>query len=576
MLSAIKDIGDFAAEETITSDRQKGAKIISIVLNLTKLSFGIELEDFDIKKLALYLFKPGASKGNAPAPFSPLNRTAAEKTYRKIEKWLNNCNKTKGIRDTDKAFLDNVEKLLDDSRAQIVEALKSKVHDLPKRRGESLYLTLKFEAAKEYLGEYDVFTTCSKELTEAKFKMSAGENQVCSVCGLTKAEVSGKTGVYKFYTIDKPGFIAGGLKEDIAWRNFPVCEECKTALERGKAFVEAKLSFRFHGLNYYLIPRLLVGRQDALEEILSVLSDTTKSINLKKSIKKRITDDENEILDYLAQKSDTIALNFLFLRREQSAERILLLIEDVLPSRLSRLFIAKDYVDGIFNDDFNFYKLREFFSKSDEAKREYDLTKYFLAVIESVFKGQLQDYLFLLKFFMSSIRKEFIKDRYFNFRVKDALMDTVFLEYLGLITFEEAVMEESVFDGVFDRYGGSFKTPAKRGIFLLGALTQLLLNKQWSDRKAKPFMKKLKGLKMSEKDLKALLPDVQNKLEEYDSFDKGKRKIATEASKYILEAGEAWKMPVDEINFYFACGMNLVDQVAEVVYKKEAATKEEE
>ena len=137
-------------------------------------------------------------------------------------------------------------------------------------------------------------------------------------------------------------------------------------------------------------------------------------------------------------------------------------------------------------------------------------------------------------------------------------------------------MEESVFDGVFDRYGGSFKTPAKRGIFLLGALTQLLLNKQWSDRKAKPFMKKLKGLKMSEKDLKALLPDVQNKLEEYDSFDKGKRKIATEASKYILEAGEAWKMPVDEINFYFACGMNLVDQVAEVVYKKEAATKEEE
>jgi len=145
----------------------------------------------------------------------------------------------------------------------------------------------------------------------------------------------------------------------------------------------------------------------------------------------------------------------------------------------------------------------------------------------------------------------------------------VFFENLGLITFEEVdYMEESIFSSIFSRYGKSFSSPAKRGIFLLGALTQLLLNTQWTKRNAKPFMKKLKGLKMDEKNIKALLPEVQNKLEEYDSFDKGKRLIASEVSKYLIEAGEGWKMSVDEINFYFACGMNLIDSVAEIAYSK--------
>ena len=127
-------------------------------------------------------------------------------------------------------------------------------------------------------------------------------------------------------------------------------------------------------------------------------------------------------------------------------------------------------------------------------------------------------------------------------------------------------MERNIFEEIFTKYGKALNTPAKRGIFLLGALTQMLLNKQYLDRNSKPFMKKLKGLKMDERDIKALLPDVQNKLEEYDSFDKGKRIIAQEASKYILEAGENWKLTVDEINFFFSCGMNLFEEITSIAY----------
>ena len=348
--------------------------------------------------------------------------------------------------------------------------------------------------------------------------------------------------------------------------------ECKTSLENGKKFIDTYLKFWFYGLNYYLIPRLLVGGNSVLEKILNVLSDTTKTIRLKERIKKRITNDESEILEYLSEEKDVITLNFLFLKRQQSAERILLLIEDVFPSRIRKIFKAKDYVDRVFNNDsdkgFTFGNIRTFFSKSSEGKRVNDLNKYFLEIVDSVFIGRKLDFSFLLKFYMASIRREFINDGYFIPRVKDALMDTMFFGKLGLTSFEEEDMEVSIFEAVFEKFGKSFGSPVKRGVFLLGTLTQLLLNKQWTDRNAKPFMKYLKGLKLAEKDIRALLPKVQNKLEEYNSFDKGKRLIAFEVSKYLLESGDGWRMPVDEINYYFACGMNLADKIADIVYQK--------
>ena len=293
------------------------------------------------------------------------------------------------------------------------------------------------------------------------------------------------------------------------------------------------------------------------------------TISLKNRVKKRITADDNEILDLLADEKDVLTFNFLFMSKQQSAERIVLLIEDVFPSRIKRIFQAKDEVDDITGESFNFGRIRDFFAKSDDKKRTYDLDKYFLDIVDKVFRGVAIDFSFLAKFYMHRIRRDFISGNFFNPMVKNAMMSTLFFEKLGIITFEEVKeMEGNIFEEVFVRYGGSFGKPEKRGIFLIGVLTQLLLNKQWRDRNAKPFMKHLKGLKMNEGDIKALLPKVQNKLEEYDSFDKGKRSIASEASRYLLEAGDGWKISVDEINYYFSCGMNLSESIADIVYTK--------
>jgi CRISPR-associated protein Csh1 len=568
MLSAIKDIGMLSTKKEYLLQKQIEGKVFVILLNTDEQKYSeIDIEDFDTEKISQYLFKESSSKGRVPSPFCPL--TEPHKSYKKVSGWIKKCTELKdSFAKEDTELLNKILSVLNKKRKEIIEKIDQKFKDLSKK--ERKFLAVKING--KYLGEYDIFKECINKFAEEKRKRSVNEG-VCSICGTSNKEVSGKTDVFRFYSIDKPGFITGGFQESNAWKNYPVCKECEKFLENGRKFIDIHLNFKFYGLNYYLIPKLFVGDNNLLEDIITVLSDTTKTVRLKERIKKRITNDENEILEYLSEKKDVLTLNFLFLQRRQSAEKILLLIEDVFPSRIGKIFESKNYVDKIFNNlpdgSFTFAAIRTFFSKSDNSKRTNDLNKYFLEIIDKTFKGGKLDFSFLAKFYMMSIRKAFTEKDPFHYKVKDALMSTMFFENLGLISFEEVKnMEESVFSDIFTHYGKSLSTPAQRGIFLLGTLTQLLLNKQWNDRGAKPFMKKLKGLKMEERNIKTLLAEVQNKLEEYESFDKGKRKIASEVSRYLLEAGDGWKMSIDEMNFYFACGMNLVDSIANIVYPK--------
>ena len=569
MLSSIREIGELVSTKAISSDRLIEGKILAIVLNDDNSAFQeIGIEDFDVAKINRYLYRDGATKGNTPAPIAQI--TEPDKTFnKKVRKWLADCETLSVIEGKDLEFSRGINQVLKDNNPEIIAAITEKINNLNLPKKAKKFLTVKLEGDKKFLGDYDVFKKAVDYFATEKTKKSSSSGNVCSVCGEKKGNVSARTFVYQFDTDDKPGFIAGGFNQDSYWKNIPVCDDCRALLKKGREFIDSRLNFKFYGLSYSLIPRLLTGNADVLEEIINILSDAAQTVSLKGRIKKRITGDENEILEFLADKKDVLTLNFLFLQRQQSAERILLLIEDVFPSRIRAIFNAKDEVDNIFNEAFNFGKIRTFFSKSDEGKRDSDLNKYFLEIVDAVFKGRRLDFSFLAKFHMNVIRREFINEGYFTFRVKDAMMNTTFFEKLGLINFEEVIgMEEGSFEKIFNRFGKSLNTPEKRGIFLLGALTQMLLNKQWADRMAKPFMKKLKSLKMDERDIKALLPEVQNKLEEYDSFDTGKRAIASEASKYLLEAGDGWRMSVNEINFHFACGMNLTDDIAKVVYPK--------
>ena len=114
----------------------------------------------------------------------------------------------------------------------------------------------------------------------------------------------------------------------------------------------------------------------------------------------------------------------------------------------------------------------------------------------------------------------------------------------------------------------------KKGLFLLGALTERLVRVQYNKRSSAPFWKALKGLKMNETDLQGLLPRARNKLQEYDKFGPGEARLFQRASDYLARTPTPWKTSVDELNFYFALGMGLFPKVAEFVYSQYEEVKE--
>jgi len=587
MLEAVKEIGEIVIErknknllESLVEDPNSNGKYKYVCAIVSKKDganvyfLDVQREEYKKDYVMKYLYRSGS--GNGP-DFSPTAKlTEPEKTFpMKILGWFNRTLKDKNINlgTEDRIFLARIQEELEENKEYIMQRIGEARQDIPKK--ESIFITIKIEKDGEdyYLGDFEVFRRLLRENVERKDLEIFSEDKVCSICKEKKDVVIGNAGVYAFYTLDKPGFIVGGFKEDSAWKNFPVCLDCKIALEEGKRFIRENLRFSFAGLPYQLIPKFIVGKD--IEDIIDTLTNSSKIISLKKEVKKAYLANEDDILYYLSEVKDLMTLNFLFIKEQQSAEKILLLIEDVFPSRLRRIFLAKGYVDKLFGENLTFKTIRNFFSKSDPNKREYDLDKYFLELTDRIFKDKSIGYNFIMKFLMMRIRNGFIKDVSFSQIVKDAFMSVIFLENLNLTKMEVKRMEARLFDELFKKYEPTFETPLKRGLFLLGSLTELLLRKQYKERGSKPFMKELKSLKMDKRDFIGLLPKIQNKLEEYNAFDKGKRILAEEASHYLLLAGDDWGISVDEMNFYFACGMDLVREVASIIYPDKELVKEE-
>jgi len=275
---------------------------------------------------------------------------------------------------------------------------------------------------------------------------------------------------------------------------------------------------------------------------------------------------------------------------------ILLYVEDILPSRLKRLFEVKKIVDqeeifkncmvATFNEkgkkdgeiplEFNFGVLRTFFPKVSNNRT---FNKYFLDIVNKIFTKKPADYDFLLDFIMRKIRDDFIN----GYPTKiDILKAFMLLNYLNeLFKKEETIkMEKSILtkeiggeikikiESFFDKFSDFFDSNIKKVIFLEGTLTQKLLKIQRlpevSNAQAgkEPFRSRLKGLKLDEKQIKKLLPEIQNKLEEY-----GKnyyRDLESIISNYFVLSGNDWSVTNDEISFYFVLGMNL-----SALFKKE-------
>jgi CRISPR-associated protein Csh1 len=219
--------------------------------------------------------------------------------------------------------------------------------------------------------------------------------------------------------------------------------------------------------------------------------------------------------------------------------------------------------------EFNFGNIFSFFPKS----KEQDLSSYFLEITNKIFTNKKIDYSFLMWGIIKKIRRDFQDEtkptKYLTLKGFQLLIYLNELELLdnfnggknmneknitNLLQGPNLQLEDKV-NTLFKEFPDFFNKDSKKAIFLEGVLTQYLLNIQYNDRKATPFRVKLQGLKLDEKHIKKLLPEIQNKFEEY-----GKnyyKNLEFLIGKYMVQSGEGWKMSNDEISFYFVLGMNL-------------------
>jgi len=607
MIEAIKNIGEYAIkkEKKNVNDpldilignpaNRNTENILFIILDKKNGEFkytGIEIEEFSKEKLMKYLYrKGGGARGTDITPTSMV--TEIEKTFNiKILSWFKKYNSDQNNQCN---LLHKIYLVLENNKTKIIQDLKEK-----SEKGNNI-ISLKINS--NYLGDLEIFKNIlvsdARENYFKKFGIeSKSEEKLCSVCKKRQSEVYGFVSTFNFYIVDKPGFVSGGFRQKNSWRNYPVCLNCALTLEEGRKYLRDNLNFNFYGFRYLLIPKFVKGIQEEIQNSIFKAIKSQKDPKFIKKEIKRLTNDEDEALELMSKKENYLNNNFLFYYAPKGFDgkvfNILLYVEDILPSRLKKLFEAKEKIDQeemyrncmvpTFNDrgkkdgekplEFNFGILRTFFPRISNNRT---FNKYFLDITNKIFTNKPVEYDFLLNFIVKKIRDDFTKDYSTKIDTLKGFMLLNYLKELKILKLKKEVKmetkdllsleseEKEIKERVelfFNKFSNFFNSNLKKAIFLEGVLTQYLLNIQYQERKSTPFRVKLKGLKLDEKQIKKLLPEIQNKLEEY-----GKnyyRDIESIISNYFVLSGNDWSLTNNEISFYFTLGMNLSN-----LFKKE-------
>ncbi|MBE3588404.1 MAG: TIGR02556 family CRISPR-associated protein [Thermoanaerobacteraceae bacterium] len=171
---------------------------------------------------------------------------------------------------------------------------------------------------------------------------------ICSVCGGENRPVTydlSQLDFLKYYITDKIGF-ASGVSDEGFKKTFLVCSACFRSLLLAEKYIRQHLGLRIgQQIHFLVLPAFLIepdmGREEleAWAERLRGRVDTLSSVSgwLEKIAGRGGL--ETELADFLEeQPQDNLALlNFLFYQKNQSEFRVLGLVKDVAPGRISHL-----------------------------------------------------------------------------------------------------------------------------------------------------------------------------------------------------------------------------------------------
>jgi len=404
-------------------------------------------------------------------------------------------------------------------------------------------------------------------------KNQQGHNQACSICQEVKPNLWGFVSTFNFYAAKTElAPISGGFDAKHAYKNYPVCQKCAKQLDQARYLLKNHMNYRFCGFNYFIIPEFILPNEQN-QDIMEYFYDESKigQFRLKHGAEPIVSNDQVEILDILAETQNSLNYSLIFWEENQAKFSLLLNIEGIYPSQFQEIYQAKRKADKFTI----FHNLKGLYAKGELANLKFmfenlkvfvpikskiygDYSKVFLELVGSIFRQEKVSYKMIIERFMSIFRRKWSNEDFLLYDIEKMINIIYFLHYLQLIDLGTKKITEVIMDEVYaeflTEYDEFLNSDAKRASFLLGVLTQKLLNIQYQDRKATPFRKQLNSLKLSPAYLRKLLPQIIEKLEQY-----GKnyfRKLESLISEILLTA-KLEDLSNDEISFYFTTGMTL-------------------
>ncbi len=616
LLSEGRDPKDHLAS-LIRNPNQNGRypKVIEIILERTdrKLRYaGCQVSDFKITHLKRYLYRDGPSNGVNFSPGAIV--TEPTKTFnKKILAWLRKY--TKGeLGDTARHT-----RILE--WAEAVEASKNEIaEDLAEKfetTDGALAIVCESDHDLKYPGDFSEFEETFLNSFLKGIGQVARPNATCAVCGRAGQTVYGQalSQHFKFYTLDQPGYIAGGFNRDQGAKNAPICLDCFLKVEGGIKFVRDHLIRRLGGQEYWLIPAFhsQIDENNA-EDVVSLLEEIKKqkdgkpvdTINFQALARWETI--QSEIPEALAKEEFPVSYNFFFFKKQTGKSiphEIKLLLEDVLPTRLhaireSAKAARLQLVQGQ-NIDFGFGILVDL---TQDTFVNQDKDRTFLKAVENIFRGiplpssqvyrwimrYLRDQLYEARKHEAKKERKKAENRYKEFRYA-TLRAAVLLKFLSIheVLNQPRTEEGEVVTDIaeraeayFARNPEAYPSTVHKALFMLGVLTNRLL---WVQREIidnDPFWSVLKDLKMKERDFVSLLPKIQGKLRQYDApfraqkgYAASSQKRATLVSDYLQSAPRPWNLSTDEMNYYFTLGLNLAFDFNKFVFPGDQETKNE-
>jgi CRISPR-associated protein Csh1 len=605
MLKAIRDLGEVllkgedSDEVDILMESYKLKNIKNVIMVVFRLNDGtcefekIYIKEYDSNKARRYLYRafPHGHYDVTPTYITRLNEDFSRKTMDRWDLWFRTFHEK-----YDHPIIQSLRLEIQNRKEEISKRILEICTDLDKKEIKRILISISFleNGIEKHLNDIEIFKRIfieeSIEYFYFKHDTCSKGNGTCSLC-MENAEVYGFASPFSVFTVDKVGF-AYDFSRKNSWKQLPICKNCAIYLAFGKKFLEENLTFPLYGYRYYVIPRYLLGRIDnnLIEEII-LSKGTSDHENLLGDCQRVLFEDN--IVDILKEKEDMINLIFVFIEPEQKDFfKIVKYVEDVPPSWIrrastvfceinSRSIFREGRLKTVFgkgwSEDFlgGMYKgkriprmnlagiIREFFPDN------------YVNIIGDILGVRPIEKNYLIRAFMENIRDKYINNEDWSLQLL-ALKSIYFLTFLIQLKLigttgkskktpnkevlfmgtKEKKEEVEKVENFFMEFSEAFDSPDKKAVFLEGILTRKLLNVQFAKRNSTPFRSKLSGLKLNEKKVKKLLPEIMEKLTSYESFSY--QWLEELVSRFYIEADqEGWKISDDEISYYFALGLNL-------------------